>query len=393
MKKLIALLTCVISVQILNSPQVAVAGSPLQIRDTMRTIERLQDAAVHGDEESMKFVSKLMTQIETDIATSVDEKLSDQKNTRAIIVYLLSGGNPNLIEKSFRNAKVHKSINLLFSGSLAYANGEKEVALSKLSEVSKADLPTNITGRLLLIQAILISEKDPKAALSLLNQASSLMPGTIVDEGSRRRCVAYAAKSHDTERFKVCSSVYIRNFQKSQYWKEFAADFLSYAATFGEEKPPLYSNWLLPTLEDLPTQTQVDMLLSMAKIALLRGNFSIANLCGSRVALTASDGSVERSRALLYSGSAMLGLDQVELGGKRLKQVDTSLLDQQDADLLEKAKNMFVQITADAKTTKSEQVMDLPQVQSGNFQAYEALVVRAQKVLQELSGNKKIAGN
>jgi chemotaxis protein MotC len=323
---------------------IASAASSLRLRDTMRTIERLQDGTVVGETESTELISRLMVQMETDISVASVSQLQDPKDVRAIVLFLLSGGNPICVEKAYRRVKIDPAIGNLISGAIAYAHGDSGKASELLMSISVDTMPANIAGRLALIQGILVADSNPEKAIEFFDLASAIVPGTIVEEGALRRCVVLASKLGKRAKFEQCSSRIIRYFSKSIYWKEFLGAFTRFAATISGTYDSFYSSWLLPAVEGGSDVEQVDVLLEIARIATYIGNFQLAILCASRVTQISGSGSVAQNRAILYSGAAMLGTRLTRVGAARLKDVDAAKLDQPDRDLLAKAQNIVAQI-------------------------------------------------
>jgi chemotaxis protein MotC len=327
-----------------HPPMPAIAGNPWQLRDTMRAIEKLQDSVVAGDVDAAKYSTQLMLQFETDLAATPDDQLNDPRNILSIVVYLLSGGNPGVDEMRLRKIKIDPKYEVLLGGAMTYANGDKEGASAKLSAIDVNELPLEVSGRLLLIQAILISEKDTEGALSLLEKASARMPGTIVDEAALRRCSAFAAKLNRFSVFDACASKMIRHFPNSPYWPEFSSTFVNYVANVKEQDAHIFSSWLIPMLSDLALASQLEVLLSISKIGVVNGNYVLANLCASRAGILSRKNSTEFSRGMLYSGAALIGLKQIAVAAYRLKMVDPSLLQKDDHTLLQRAADISQQI-------------------------------------------------
>jgi chemotaxis protein MotC len=362
----------------------ALAGNPLQLRDTMRTIERLQDEVVAGDADAPKLSRQLMVQFETDLNATKIDQLSNSSNVFAVVKYLLSGGNPAAIEREYQNTKLEPEFTDLFDGALAYAYGDTEKASTKLASVKVEELPLDVGGRLLLIQAILVSQHDMENALSLLEKASTSMPGTIVDEAALRRCSAIAAKLNNFKKFDVCASKMIRDFQHSPYWKEFSTTFISYVTNFKEEMDHAFSNWLIPILLDLPVALQSEIYLAISKQSVETGNFVLASLCASRATILSHEATPDFNRGMLYSGASFIGLKQNDLAAVRLGQVNASLLNDDDALLLKKAQDMLEQIKA-----KAIENNDLLETSSfpvdDQVERFNTLLMRADRMLKSIS--------
>lgn len=119
------------------------AGSEtnLQFRNAIRLLERIQDATAAGDHAAVDMQSKLIIQIETDLKNAKQSDLQDQRNLRAVAIYLLSGGNPSVAEKRLASLAISPQNRGLLDGALAYAKGDKVNAIKHLASIDVAGLP------------------------------------------------------------------------------------------------------------------------------------------------------------------------------------------------------------------------------------------------------------
>ncbi len=356
----------------------------LTVRDTMRSIERLQDAFISGDQDAGKLSSRLMVQIETDITNSSVAELQNRKNVFSVIIFLMSGGNPVVVEKAFRNVNVDEDQKNLLAGAIAYARNDRSEALSKLSLMSGVSLPLNIQGRLLLVRAILVSETDVELAISLLLKARFLMPGTIVEEGALRRCSSYAEKLGDESSFKQCSLEILNRFQNSPYWQEFMDGFTKHASSIDEKKDPDFSLWFTSALRDLPPPVQVEMFLSTASSAVTNGNFLFGKLCASRASSISDAASESWMRAALYGAAAMIGLNDFETATKNLRSVKIAQLKQDDQMLYKKAANVLEQIVAETQAENNLPDIDPEKEEDPQFASYQVTISNAENMLKVL---------
>ena len=369
----------------LSSSHFSQAGSLLQIRDTTRNIEQLQDAVAFGDLGSLSLMQKIMLQLEKDISLSTAEQLSEPRNVKAVALYLLSGGNPNAVAKAYKNIKIeHAEHETLLEASLAYARSNKEEARAAIGKLEIENLPANIAGRLYIAHAILISESDLPAAIASLKKASVVMHGTMVEEASLRRCASFAAKANDIQNFKNCSENYMRRFSKSIYWKDFSANLIISSASIEDPKTHYYQTWLKPTLDELPTAVQLEILLGIAKYAVPLGNFILANKCGIRAVQLSDEKSSEKNLGLLYAGASMLGLNEVLLAESKLNLINVAILLGDDLALYHKARSVLEQVHAVASKPNVDaeyESLASPDAQSKSF---DDLIARADLSLKQI---------
>lgn len=331
----------------------------LQFRNAARTLEKIQDATALGNNAAVELQSKLIVQMGTDLTHAKESDLQDERNLRAVAVYLFSGGNPNVAERRLIPLKMDPENKVLLDGALAYARGDKAGASKFLGQVELASLPPPLAGRVALVKAILTSADDLKTALSLLGTARALMPGTLVEEGALRRCISFAGKLPDIEQLEHCASSYIRRFPKSLYWKDFEESFTLSLI----EMDYLKAGGTLPRLnlilKDLPPADYRKILLAISKAAVGHGRHALAISSAQSAGELSGEGSVEMARSKLYEGAILIAGEGYEAGKTKLEQIDTSLLDTSDRPLLKKALELSRQI-ARKPDTKEEDAIKPP---------------------------------
>ncbi|TIP53397.1 MAG: chemotaxis protein MotC, partial [Mesorhizobium sp.] len=70
---------------------------------------------------------------------------------------------------------------------------------------------------LALVKGSLLAADDPAQALTLLDEARLLSPGTLVEEAALRRSVGIAAAQGDAARFALASTQYVASYLYSPY--------------------------------------------------------------------------------------------------------------------------------------------------------------------------------
>jgi chemotaxis protein MotC len=362
-------------------------GNQTQLRNSIRTLERIQDASAYGDHSAADIQSRLIIQIEADLNNAKQSELQDEKNQKAIVVYLFSGGSPDVAERRLTPLNIDPEIRTVLDGALAYARGDKANAAKLLATTDETGLPPNLGGRVALAKAILTSAESPQAALALLSSARALMPGTLVEEAALRRCIGFAGKLSDIEHLKHCASLYIRHFPKSVYWQEFEDNFIislievDYLGSAGTMQD------LNMILDALAPANHRKMLLSISRAAIGRGKFSLTKLCAAKALEMSRADSADMMRAHLYSAAAMIVQDEFEAGTARLVKIDKSLLDQGDRTLLAKALDVTRQI-AERPSIQNEQgalTQLLEEPKDEHYQAYTKLLARVQSALTDLT--------
>jgi chemotaxis protein MotC len=354
----------------------------VQLRDTIRTLESVQDKTAFGDQGAADLQSKLIIQIEADINNATVAELQDERNLKAIAVYLFSGGGPDVVERRLTSLTVAPEMKTILDGALAYARADKANANKYLGDVHPEDLPANLGGRVALVKAILIADEDPTRALNLLATARVMMPGTLVEEAALRRCISFAARLSDVRHVEQCGSHYIRRFSTSVYRQEFndslalaliQVDYLGATGTLEA---------LSNMLNDLSPVERRTMLLVIARAAIGRGKLVLASACAGKTLEIPQAGHLETARANLYLGAAMIVQNELDAGKEKFTSVDKGLLDASDAALFKKVLDLAAQISERPKLSGDEMI-PAPATAEQEPTAFTNVVARAERALAD----------
>ena len=111
----------------------------------------------------------------------------------------------------------------LVRGALAYITSHETDALEPLSKIDLDTLDLRLAGQIAFARSVLVTKRDPKAAVLLLDWARLLAPGGLVEEAALRRETALLTEAGKSPRVATLTRQYATRFPASLY----AADFLS----------------------------------------------------------------------------------------------------------------------------------------------------------------------
>lgn len=309
------------------------AADKLELQSSVRTLAALQDRSATGDAEAARMQARLISQIENDIRLAPRHELGTEGNLRAIAMLLLSGANPNFVEAQTLNLPMDEDMRNLINGALAYARADREGAATLLAKVNVEHLPPTLAGRVALVRSIIGASENASRAIDDLYVARELMPGTLVEEASLRRCVAFAARLADKKSLRFCSGRYIRRFPNSLYFKEFAEAFAEAVAQTGFGEGGEF-RLLLDSLERMGTKDRRGLLLRLSRSCLTHGRHALAAALATEAQSLSLAGSADMSRARLYQVAAALAVDHDKDHRHEIDLVNASALAEDDATLL-----------------------------------------------------------
>ena len=275
-----------------------------------------------------------------------DEDWRKPRNSRAGIVYALSGGDPAVLAKLLSLSPLPCIDDKLIKGLLDYSQGRNDAAWKLLSGVDPRDLDPRAAGHLALAQAMLIAGIDPKKAISYLDLARIIAPGTLVEEAALRREAVIAASIDDFQTFQMLTSQYLRRFSKSVYASDFVRRFAATVTGSKYSESDALFQQLIGVLDQLDADMRQSVYLALAKSGALRGRVPIALTASRKLADFSSDDPKMLVRAKLYEGSAQLVTSEYDQAVALLKSIDRAALPVRERPVLDAALQLAERLRA-----------------------------------------------
>jgi chemotaxis protein MotC len=317
------------------------AGSaPFQL---VRSLRATQDQIAQGDAAAHAGQRKHLADIAAQLVNANAKAWNDPKNARAAVIYVLSGGDPGVL-RGLRDLGALQGVDEnTVKGALAYGEGRNAEAEALLG-IDARSLDPTIGGHIALVQSVLTTKKDANKALAFLDEARLLSPGTLVEEAALRRQTFLVAATGALDKFEMLSRRYLRRFGSSVYANSFRRQFAAEVANQKYDSDPERLARLEVVLGSLSSADQRDIYLTIAEEGIARGKVELTRLAARDASRLTEDGSVERSRARLYEGAALIVTEQFEKGFAALKRIDRTRLGPADAELLDAAASLASEV-------------------------------------------------
>jgi chemotaxis protein MotC len=191
-----------------------------------------------------------------------------------------------------------------------------------------------MAGHVALIQSELVAKSDVAKAMSHLDDARLLSPGTLIEEAALRRQVAAVAATGDFDRLQMLAVHYLYRFPNSLYAGNFRREFASLVA----ERAPVGDAERMRQLEsrlavlDAPDLRAI--YLAIAKEGLTKGKLGVARFAAGNATRLLDDDAVERERARLYETAALAIASGSDEGLSTLERAAGADLGKEDIELL-----------------------------------------------------------
>jgi len=362
----------------------------------IRTLEAVQDRIAGGSKDAHIHQRALIAEIAKLLAHVTDDAWKQPRNSRAAIIFSLSGGESTVLLKLLSLSPVPCVDDNLLKGLVDYSEGNTEAALALLSKIDAQTLDPRAGGHLALAQAMLVAKDDPKRAIGYLDLARLLAPGTLVEEAALRREAIIAAIAEDFDKFKLLTSQYLRRYHKSVYAEDFLRRFAIVASSGTYAESPSSLEDLAQTLDGLDKEQQKRVYSAIAEAAIVKGNVALTLLAARKLGEQAKDDPKRAVQARLYESAVLIVTDDYDRALTQLKSIDRADLSSRDQPLLDVAlmvaKRMRTEVPAPAPGSQPPPV-SAEQGKDAELSQLPPVVVRANKTIGKvdelLDGDKR----
>lgn len=322
----------------------ALAQDPLQPYQMVRSLQLVQDRLASGDHAALPMQNKLLEMVDARFRASKPDDFKEPRNLRALLVYGMSGGNPATVRSAAHRIQLDETNQAIVEGILDYLGGQPGLAIEALQPVDPMTLSPDVGAFVALIKGSLLAAEDPVQALTLLDQARLLSPGTLVEEAALRRSVAITTTNGDAARFAQASTQYVERYLLSPYASQFADSFVAGVVTL---HMALSQDKLADITSMMDKERERVIYLRVARRAAIDGlndlsAFASAKAIPQDKGATATDD----PRAELYASLSSITSATVDDIRAKLKTIDRSRLSPSDRSLLDAAQQITQEVVA-----------------------------------------------
>lgn len=309
-------------------------GGPLPY-ELVRSLQSLQEQVAQGNSHATVAQRSLLARMDVGFIQMPPDVWQDPRNARAAVIHLLSGGHPDVMRYLLTLDPAPVIDRKLMEASLAYIEGREDEMRDLLEDIDPLDLPSGLGGHVALVKAASYLRSDPARARELLQVASLLMPGTLVEEAALRREVFVAGIMGDVDHFRVLSTRYLRRFSNSIYAGDFRRRFALAIDTLGFVKSEDKFALIVPVLHEFDADSRRGLYMRLARSALLAGHLNVARKSTEEAMILAVEGTREREILKVYSAATRLEPEMISENRDLLWSIDKSALSYEDLALLD----------------------------------------------------------
>ncbi len=322
----------------------ALAQDPLQPYQMVRSLQLVQDRLASGDHAALPMQNKLLEMADARFRASKPDDFKEPRNLRALLVYGMSGGNPVTVRGAAGRIQLDQTNQAIVDGILDYLGGQPGPAIAALQPIDPMTLSPDVGAFVALIKGSLLAIDDPVQALTLLDQARLLSPGTLVEEAALRRSVAIATTNGDAARFAQASTQYVERYLLSPYASQFADSFVAGVVTL---HMALSQDKLADITSMMDTERERVIYLRIARRAAIDGLNDLSAFASTK-AIPQDKGATQADdpRAELYASLSSITSATVDDIRAKLKTIDRSRLSPSDRSLLDAAQQITQEVVA-----------------------------------------------
>lgn len=339
---------------------VAGAGAAeLQPYQLVRSLQHLQDRLAAGDQAALPMQPRMLETIDQRLRAVETTAFDDPRNFRSLLIYGMSGGNPDTVELIVSRLRLEGTHEQLATAVVNYMRGRLKPAQIALAPLEPMAFAPEFGAFLALIKGSAFASDDPKSALQLLGQARLLGTGTLIEEAALRRSLALSAETGDAARFLHLAGDYARRFLRSPYASQFADAFVSGVMALHRS---LDLRKLAAITEVMDPEQEQVIYLRIARRAAIDGLTELSAFASARAGMdSVESGEPADPRALLYSTLATLTSGDSSDTLQTLRGLDRASLTPNDRRLLDAAEAIVADLVNASSPTIGEKAPPAPQ--------------------------------
>ena len=345
---------------------------PSEPEQLVRQLQDVQNRVAEGDAAAFHDMPRRAAAIARRFAELPPETWADQRNARALVLYLLSGGNSTVGRRLLGENTLASAEAPLARGAVAYLEGIDCAERDALLDIDPRRLDAALGAQVAFVQAILLLKYDRAKAIGKLDIARLLAPGGLVEEAALRREASLVSETTRFDKFAELARQYWSRFRRSPYAENFLRQFLVDVERVSALITVEQWTRLDEFMDSLGVERRRVFYLAMAQTAAVAGNSAFADFAARRALALAAPDSVERQRALLYRAAANVARVGGPAYGDLLSGLDRARLPRADQPLYDAVVVVAARITREPERNFAAAPPGAGDLPGGEFARAEA---------------------
>lgn len=303
---------------------------------TLQLVEELggvQDKIIAGDRAAIADQSRLLSEIAGVIRCFEKKDWDDYVKVRASFVYVLSGGDPEVLKPFVDGDTPNAADRKLAQGIVSFAQGQTKAARTLFQDIDPRSLDVSLVGPLALARASLYLDKDGSKAIFLLDEARLASPNTAIEEAAARREIPLLVSTGDTVRGMMLAADYVHRFGKSIYARKMFRDFSQAVAQRPDMDNAAVIAGVAGAIEGTDQQVRTKLLIDLSGEAVLHGRLALAKAAASEALKMGKISAEDLQKARLYEAAADAPSGRATDALKVLDQIAADRLSDEDTEI------------------------------------------------------------
>lgn len=327
----------------------AIAKEPSEY---VREMLALQDLMAQGDLEAPIKRAEAVKATAEAFAATPHEAWESPKNARALIVYVLSGGDPTPLLQVLRRGGLEQFDKALLAGVVAFADGRQKQATETMADYDIRGLDATLGATISLAQANLLARQNRKKAMEHLDRVRLLVPGTFMEETALRQLSLLNLEEGDLQRAAWLAAQHARRFPKSLFADVFRSRFAMSMIERNSKDMDADILVLKSGLARIDQMSASRFFIGIARAGLHQGRVEFASRAAKAALDIAPESSSEHTRALLYNAAAEAVTERAADALSALKALPSSTLNQDEQGVRMAAMAMAEEVQRGAPAPK-----------------------------------------
>jgi chemotaxis protein MotC len=323
----------------------------------LRSLSELQQRVVEGDEAALAQQLSVARAIASDLARRPIQSWQSARDLRALIKYVLSGGDPTVLERLIASEALPEAERALARGSIAYARGDRRQAAAQLDSVNHKLLYPSLAGHVALVKASILSHSAAARAIEFCRDALLLSPGTHIEEAALRLMISLATETGNVAIVERSHRRHLLRFPKSLYARSIDARVAGIIAA-NANSSAVQTDTMEGIAALLPRPRRRAFFARLAEAGLRAGKLK-TSIVAARLALLpphsphASDAEAT-AKILAIEGAALILTSERKEGLRRLDEASAAQPSAEAASLIATARGVATMIQAPIMRSTNE---------------------------------------
>ncbi|MEQ1715879.1 MAG: hypothetical protein ABL907_07835 [Hyphomicrobium sp.] len=313
----------------------------------VRELGEIQDRIAQGQPDALVEQQRQFSVLADEFDKIDAGNWQSMPNTDDILIYVLSGGEPDVLRRFVRTASPDASEKRIVDSVLNFVEQNDKESLASFGPMNVLELRPGIAGPVALAKASLLLGTDDKTTSATLDLARLVSPNTAVEEAALRRQIPIVFAQKNFARGLLLMTDYVARYGKSLYAPKFFQSVVPIVVKNDTSDGTKFIDEFADAVEGVDDQVACDVLLSFARTFLAQGRLSAVKAATSWTLKRANASDLSKNRARLYLAAAEAPSEKAGEVAATLGRFNDSALSEEDQGIRRVAGDIASSVVSD----------------------------------------------